>query len=197
LSDCPNSPAAGGVRSVPMTQLELLAELVEDVARDLGPQVEKLTQDQIDWFPRLEGNSIGVTVWHLARGMDLLATRVMRGEPAENELWHTAGWRDRTGYDPRGVGYGGWGVITGYTWPEVLAIPRLTPAEHVEYLRRAAGDLAAEVRKLTEAAAAEPAPGLMDGKFTYRDWVKSFYKGFQAHLGEIMAIKASIAQQKI
>jgi hypothetical protein len=79
----------------------------------------------------------------------------------------------------------------------VLAIPRLTPAEHVTYLRQAASDLAAGVRRLTEAKAALPAPGLMDGKFTYREWVKSFYKGFQAHVGEIMAIKASIAQQKI
>jgi hypothetical protein len=180
-----------------MNQIELLAELVEEVARDLGPQVEALSQEQLDWHPRPEGNSIGVTVWHLARGMDLLATRVMRGRPAEDELWHTAGWRDRTGYDPRGVGYGGWGVITGYTWPEVLAIPRLTPAEHVDYLRQAASDLAAEIRSLSEEAASEPASGLMDGKFSYREWVKSFYKGFQAHVGEIMAIKAMIAQQKI
>ena len=177
-----------------MTPLGLLAELIEEVATDLRPQIEPLTQEQVDWLPRPEANSIGVTLWHLARGMDLLATRVMRAEVAESEMWHSAGWRDRTGYDPRGIGYGGWGVITGYAWPEVEALPRLTPAEYLEYLSAAAADLAGEVRQLDEDGADQPAPGLMDGKYTYRQWAKSFYKGFQAHVGEIMAIKAAAKQ---
>ena len=51
--------------------------------------------------------------------------------------------------------------------------------------------------KNPEAAADRPAPGLMEGKYTYRQWAKLFYKGFQAHVGEIMAIKAALKQAGI
>jgi len=180
-----------------MTQIELFAELLADVVQDLRPQVEPLTQDQLDWHPRFEGNSIGVTVWHLARGMDFLATRALRGLAAEDEIWHRAGWRDRTGYDPRGVGYGGWGVLTGYTWEDVMALPRLSAAEHLEYLGAASSELDAAVRALSDEEADRPLPHFNDGKYTYRQWIKTWYKGFQAHVGEIMAIKSALAPQRI
>jgi len=44
-------------------------------------------------------------------------------------------------------------------------------------------------------AAQQKVPGLMGGRLTYYQWVKEFYKGFQAHVGEIMAIKALIARR--
>jgi len=30
---------------------------------------------------------------------------------------------------------------------------------------------------------------MLGGKLTYYRWVKEFYKGYQAHIGEIVAIK--------
>lgn len=173
-----------------MTNLELLAELIDDLARDLRPEVESLMPTDLAWLPGPQANSIGVTLWHIARGMDFLATQVLQNQPSEAELWHTLGWAARTGYDPRGHGYEGWGVITGYTWAEVLAIPALTAADLLEYLDRASQALSAQVRALTPNTASQRVPHLMGGKLTRYRWVKEFYKGFQAHVGEIVAIQA-------
>jgi len=175
-----------------MTDLELLAQLIDEVHRDLKPIIEPMPLEELHWNPGPQANSIGVTLWHMARGMDFLSTRVMQGKPAEEELWHTLGWREKTGYDPRGIGYGGWGVITGYTWEEVLAIPKLSAADMLQYLDQSSTSLSAQVRGLTAEKAGEQVPELMKGKLTYFRWVKEFYKGFQAHIGEIVAIKAAI-----
>jgi hypothetical protein len=180
-----------------MNDLELLAELIEDLARDLRPVIAPLTAEQLAWQPSPQSNSIGVTLWHIGRGLDLLAVRVLQNEPAEAELWHTLGWRERTGYDPRGIGYGGWGVLTGYTWEEVQALPTLSASELLEYLDQSSETAAAQVRALGSEAARQPAPGLMDGKLTYYRWIKEFYKGFQAHVGEIVAIKELMSKSRL
>ena len=154
-----------------MNDLELLAELIEDIAHDLRPEIEPLTPDELAWQPGPQANPIGVTLWHMARGLDLLAVRVLQNQPPEEEQWHTRGWRMKTGYDPRGIGYGGRGVVTGYTWEEVLAIPSLTSVELLEYLEQACQTASAQVRLLTPEAARQPAPGLMGGKLTYYRWI--------------------------
>jgi DinB superfamily len=172
-----------------MNDLELLAELIGDLARDLRPVIEPLTADEIAWQPGQQANSIGVTLWHIGRGLDLLAVRVLQNKPPEEELWHTLGWRERTGYDPRGFGYGGWGVLTGYSWEDVQRIPALSAGELLEYLHQTSTAAAAQVANMGSEEARQPAPGLMDGRLTYFRWIKEFYKGFQAHVGEIVAIK--------
>jgi hypothetical protein len=180
-----------------MTDVDLLAELLDDLARDLRSVVEPLTAAELAWQPGPQANSIGVTLWHIARGLDLLATRVCQAKPAGEELWHTRGWRERTGYDPRGIGYGGWGVLTGYSWAEVEALPEMTVAELLQYLEESCTVLTGEVRRLTPESVRDPAPGLLDGKLSYYQWLKSFYKGFQAHVGEILAIQALMKKAAI
>lgn len=179
-----------------MNEIELLAELIEDLFHDLQPEIQPLSVEDLDWQPYREANSIGVTVWHIARGLDFLATRVLQGKPAEDELWHIHGWREKTNYDPRGIGYGGWGVLTGYTWEEVLAIPDLNGGELLDYLEDACQNAASQVRKLTPESAHRPAESLLDGKLTYYHWIKEFYKGFQAHVGEIVAMEVLIKKRK-
>ena len=49
-------------------------------------------------------------------------------------------------------------MITGYSWPEVLAIPRMTGPDHLEYLRRATTDLAEKVRAMSNKGATVAAP---------------------------------------
>lgn len=175
-----------------MNDMELFAELMGDIARDLRPEIQPLTAAELAWEPGPQANSIGVTLWHIARGLDLLATCVFQGKPAATELWHTGGWRERTGYDPRGIGYGGWGVVTGYTWEEVQAIPKLTAAEILQYLDEVCVLAMAQISQFTSDSARQPAIALLNGRLSYYDWIKAFYKGFQAHVGEIMAIKAQM-----
>lgn len=76
------------------------------------------------------------------------------------------------------------------TWEEVLAIPVLAAAELLEYLDNAIGVLSPLVRALSPEAPRHAVPWIMDGKLSNFQWIKSFYKGFQAHVGEILAIKA-------
>jgi hypothetical protein len=178
-----------------MNEIELLAELIEDLYRDLQPEIQPLSAEDLAWQPHPEANSIGVTVWHIARGLDFLATRVLLGKPAEAELWHVHGWREKTSYDPRGIGYGGWGVLTGYTWAEALAVPPLNGDELTAYLAETCALAAGQVRRLTPESAHHPAEAVLGGRLTYYRWIKEFYKGFQAHVGEIVAIKEIIKRK--
>jgi hypothetical protein len=180
-----------------MTDLELLAGLIDDLLRDLQPEIEPLTPHDLAWQPGPRANSIGVTVWHIARGLDFLATRVLQGLPSELEQWHARGWLEKTGYDPRGKGYGGWGVLTGYSREDVLEIPTLTSHDLLAYLEQACHAASSQVRMLVPEKAFQPVPGLMSGKLTFFMWIKEFYKGFQAHVGEIVAIKALQAQTNL
>jgi hypothetical protein len=72
----------------------------------------------------------------------------------------------------------------------VQAIPKLAAEELLSYLDEVCSVATAQVRTFTSETARQPAAALMDGRLTYYRWIKEFYKGFQAHVGEIMALKA-------
>ena len=132
----------------------------------------------------------------MARGLDFLATRVLLDRPAEEELWLSQGWREKTGYDPHGKGSGGWGVLTGFTWEEVQSIPKLSTLASLEYLNQSSALASSLVRNMSADQAHSPVLEFFNGKLTRFRWVKDFYKGFQAHVGEIIAIKALIERSK-
>ena len=50
------------------------------------------------------------------------------GGDIADQHWFRDGWMERAGYDPRGIGYGGFGLITGYTVAEMQAVPHLSAA---------------------------------------------------------------------
>ncbi len=56
-----------------MTDVELLASWLDDLSRSLHRTVDKMPPEQLAWQPDAEANSIGVTVWHMARWLDALA----------------------------------------------------------------------------------------------------------------------------
>src|SRR5437763_16996062 len=87
-----------------MTSVELLADLVASLAEGIHKAVTGLSVPELTWQPDAEGNSIGVTVWHCSRGLDVLKVRFLEQQPAQAEQWHTQVWAEKTGYDPRGIG---------------------------------------------------------------------------------------------
>jgi hypothetical protein len=101
-----------------MKDVEVLADLITSISERTRSIVTGLSRAELAWRPDAQGNSIGVTVWHYSRWLDLLVIRLLKNKPAEEEQWHTQGWMTRTGYDPRGIGFGGLGAITGYTQKE-------------------------------------------------------------------------------
>lgn len=172
-----------------MRVADLLAEWFETFALDVRREVEGLGKGELDRLPAPRSNSIGVTIWHCARWMDVLDTQVLRERPAEEEEWHSGGWATRTGYDPRGIGTLGLGAITGYSWEQVEQIPTLPPDALLAYLDAVAGSLVPRLRAMPEDAFLRPAAVPGSDRTVY-EWLRSILKGCLGHLGEIRSMKA-------
>ena len=173
---------------------ELIAEWIDELVADVNQELEGMSDESLQWHPDQQGNSIGITVWHFSRWFDVLNTQVLQGQDALEEIWHRAGWADRTGYDPHGVGSRGFGAITGYTWKEVEAVPKLSAASLTDYLSEAGSQLAFHLRSMGEEGLHRPAAGMDDDRTGYA-WVKSVVRGALGHLGEIQALKAMLARR--
>jgi hypothetical protein len=177
---------------------ELYADLIASLVEGTHGEVKDLSPQELAWQPDAEGNSIGVTVWHVSRWFDV-ATRVFQEKPAEDELWLTQGWAERTGYDPRGIGYRGLGALTGYTQQEVAAIPTLSAEDVLAYLDQASGALRAYLLALPSFEALhEPLPAWSEKVPVNKEQLlKTVFMGCTGHLGEIKALKAMIKRAQV
>ena len=155
------------------THGELLAEWVTDLRTLIDRQLARTPDIALHWRPARETNSIGDTVWHIARWLDLVSMWLQNAAP-ERQHWMADGWAERTGYDPRGVGTDGLGAISGYTFAEVEAIPKLRADQLREYLGAVCDDVIPRLRGADDTAA-QRYKGVVQGTF--------------AHLGEIATIR--------
>ena len=181
-----------------MQGTELYADLIASLAEGMHGEVQKLSPQELDWQPDAEGNSIGVTVWHVARWLDVIA-RVFQGSSSEDELWLTQGWAERTGYHPQGIGYRGLGALTGYTQQEVAAIPHLTAEESLTYLDQASEALRAYLLSLPSFEALhEPLPAWSEKVPVNKEQLlKTVFMGCAGHLGEIKALRAMMKRAQV
>ena len=106
----------------------LMADWVGDLRAGIERQLGRTPEAALHWRPAREANSIGDTVWHIARWLDLVVMWLANAAP-ETQHWIGDGWAARTGYDPRGLGTDGLGAISGYTFSEVEAIPKLAAVD--------------------------------------------------------------------
>jgi len=179
-----------------MTGLEVLADLVAALVEGIHQAMTGLSPEELTWRPDAQANSIGVTVWHCSRGLDVLNVRFLEQQPAEAEQWHTQGWAKKTGYDPRGIGSGGLGMLSGYTQEEVAAIPVLPAAELLAYLDQVSEALRQHLGSMPEAALAQPSR-VAGGRHTAYQLIKEIVLGCVGHLGEIEALKAMQNRAKL
>ena len=98
---------------------EVLADLITDLRAGIERHLATTPEPALHWRPAREMNSIGDTVWHVARWLDLCDSWLRNAAP-ETQHWIADGWAERTGYDPRGVGTDGLGVLSGYGFAEVV-----------------------------------------------------------------------------
>ncbi|HEY7623471.1 MAG TPA: DinB family protein [Candidatus Limnocylindria bacterium] len=162
-----------------MRDTELIAKWYEDLGAGLTRRITALEQDALEWRADDRGNNVRETVWHMARWIDVLE-RISSGRDAATERWFAEGWAARTGYDPRGIGADGLGTLTGYSFDEVLAIPRLSASELVRYVDSVIPPFAARLRG---AGDDEPAAKLVRR-------ASNILQGCFAHIGEIDALLA-------
>lgn len=170
-----------------MKDTEIFADIVTHINKTTHSLLADLSPAELAWRADPEANSIGVTVWHYSRWLDLIPVRLLDNRPAEEEQWHTQGWAARTGYDPRGIGYAGFGAITGYTQEEVAAIPEMSREDLLTYLDQACTVLRERFLAMPEGALDELA---LNQKGTFYALLKKIFMGTIGHLGEIEALKS-------
>ena len=157
----------------------MLAEWVTDLHAVIERQLARTPDAALHWRPAKETNSIGDTVWHIARWLDLVCMWLENAAP-ERQHWMADGWAERTGYDPRGVGTDGLGAISGYTFAEVEAVPKLRADQLREYLDVVCADVIPRLRGADDTAARRY-KGVVQGTFS--------------HLGEIATIRTLYERQ--
>jgi DinB family protein len=181
-----------------MQGTELYADLIATLAQRTRKAIGKLSAEELAWQPDAEGNSIGVTVWHVARWIDV-TNRVLRDKPPSEEFWLTRGWAERTGYNPQGIGTLGLGAVTGYTLQEVGAIPRLSAEELLTYLDQSCEALQAYLLALPSF---EPLRETVPESSSLAPWTKAqmlkdVFMGVVGHTGEIDALKAIMKRASV
>ena len=177
-----------------MNDIEMLVDWIQDLASNVCAEVAPLSAEDLAWQPDAEANNIGVTVWHMARWLDVITVQVLSNKPADEELWHTRGWMKKTGYDPRGIGYKGLGVVMGYTQAEVKAIPVLSADELLAYFDQTCAALYDQLRALPPDALHQlPSPQSSQQRTAYQS-LKPILQGCFGHVGEIEALKAMQAR---
>jgi hypothetical protein len=168
---------------------DVLIDLLEDNRRRLQRVFNAISDDCVYWRPDQKTNNIEVTVWHMARIFDVFLTRQALGKQAAEECWFRGGWAEQTGYDPRGIGQYGWGMLAGYTQEEVAEIPQLTREKMLQYLN----EVYDTVKEYLSIAPMEilltPSAGF-DGKYSKYQCIQMALLDNVRHLGEIYALKA-------
>lgn len=167
----------------------VLIDLLEDNRRRLKRLVAGMSDDCLQWKPEAEANSIAITIWHMARILDVFLTQQAKGEPPADECWFRGGWAAQTRYDPRGRGLNGWGMLTGFTQEEVDAIPPMSREQTLGYLDQVY-DITREYLAATpEEILQTPALGF-EGKYSRYQCIQMPLMDNVRHLGEVYSIAA-------
>lgn len=103
-----------------MNAIAYITTQFEAIPTAVRQRLAGIADDQLRSRPAPRANHLGFIVWHCLRSADWQLGR-LRGVTPDDEVWHAAGFRGRTGYDPRGLGMRGTG--TGYTLAQVDAVP--------------------------------------------------------------------------
>lgn len=87
-----------------MERYDLLADCYGRVLEFLENVLEGLTEDELNWQPCQDCNSIGWLTWHLTRQHDAQVASLI----GEDQLWINKGWHAKFGResDPQDIGFG-------------------------------------------------------------------------------------------
>ena len=169
---------------------DVLIDLLEDNRRRLHRGLGIMSDNCLLWRPEPGANSIAITIWHMARILDVFLTQQAKGDTSGQECWFRNGWAERTGYDPRGLGQNGWGMLAGYSQEEVAAMPQLSRDQVVDYLDEVYDTVKEYLAGITPENLQTPGAGF-DGRYTIYQCIQMALLDNVRHLGEIYAIEAS------
>jgi hypothetical protein len=173
--------------ALPETSPELLRDLVTRLRRSTLSRLKRASPEALYWQPDPEANSIGVTIWHYTRWFDFFGTVALVHGDIADQHWIGDGWLERTGYDPRGLGYGGYGLITGYSVAQMQAVPHLSAAELGTYHAAATDSMLSALARDDIASLSQPLR-IADDEDSRFEQVLGLILGANRHLGEIDAL---------
>ncbi|MEM7028660.1 MAG: DinB family protein [Chloroflexota bacterium] len=175
----------------PQTNQALILDLIEDFIEGTHDVIKNLSLAALQWRADAEANSIGLTMWHVSRVFDVFKTRLLEGKSPDEELWHINGWRDKTGYDPRGIGWDGFGNLAGYTQAEVAMVPILPSDDQLAYFDEVATALLDWLKQTSDEALQQRSIGFPQEEMSSYQWLKfGILIDTREHLGEMKALKA-------
>ncbi|MCP4139133.1 MAG: DinB family protein [Chloroflexi bacterium] len=170
-----------------LTSKDTLIDLMDAYKRGVHAALKDLPQEALVWQPDDEANHIAVTIWHLGRVMDSVkAVRMEAADPSE-QLWFKEGWAEKYDYDPRGIGDGGTGILTGYSVEEMLAVPVMSAEDMQSYFDQCFQAVYDFLEKSTSESLQENSPG-SERKFYF--WVKICIIDGTRHTGELLALRS-------
>ncbi len=86
-----------------MDVMQLVAETLEEIDRDLESALEGLTRDEVEWRPSDDANSVGFNLWHLIRAEDHWLSVFAQGK---DHLFQRNGWDRKWQMVGAGTGWG-------------------------------------------------------------------------------------------
>jgi hypothetical protein len=178
-----------------MNANDVLIDLLEDNRRRLQRVLDGMSDECILWRPDADANSIAITVWHMARILDVFLTQQANGCAPAEEAWFRRGWAQLTGYDPRGLGQNGWGMLTGFSQSDVAAMPQLARAQILGYLNDVYDAVKGYLSSTSEEQLLSSAPGF-EGKYSKYQCIQMALLDNVRHLGEVFAIQARWQRQE-
>jgi hypothetical protein len=176
-----------------MNPQDVLLDLLQHFSLGLHRTILGMSKESLQWQPDPEANNIAVTVWHICRALDLLKVKILKNQPDKNQLWYDRGWASRTNYDPAGLGFGGFGNLSGYTLEQVKEVPLLSDRELLEYFDQTCEALSEYFKTLTIEDLEQLPPGWPNTASVPPNIyvvILMFLMDIREHLGEVKAIKA-------
>jgi hypothetical protein len=177
-----------------MNANDVLIDLLEDNRRRLHRLFANISDECLYRKPEIEANNIAVTVWHMARILDVYLTQYIKGQVSKEEYWFRQGWAIKTGYDPRGNGQNGLGMLTGYTQEEAALIPQFSKEQLLGYLDDVYNTVEEYLKDIPIEELFTPAIGFQ-GKYTQYQCIQMALLDNIRHLGEVFAIYAKQDRQ--
>ncbi|MCA9965158.1 MAG: DinB family protein [Anaerolineales bacterium] len=178
-----------------MTPIEMLIDLMEFNANWIKNEVADMPTELLYWTPDPAANSINVTIWHVARMLDVFLVRFLQGQTQEDELWFRDGWDKQVNYDSRGLGIAGFGSVIGYTAEEVAAIPQFERALLFDYFDQTHQAIYDYLRGLPEGGLDELRQWGKNEQPVYA-WVRHVFQDSVRHCGEILTLQAMRERQQ-
>jgi hypothetical protein len=171
-----------------MNANQVLIDLLEDNRRRLLRMLDTVPDDCLYWRPDAESNHIALTMWHMGRLFDIFFIQMGEGRPPEDDCWFRHGWAACTGYDPRGIGQNGWGMLTGFTVEEANQVPELSREEIISYLNQVYGEVRDYLASHDIEYLLNPCVGF-EGKYSRYQCLQMALMDNIRHMGDIFTLK--------